>query len=216
MAEGGLENSQTLIVDWTHKTFDKAAAAYLVQNMGIKSKPNWDSTKQIFFQGQLDEQITGTGNMGFKVDEVNTALEKLPSIPRELKTIYKVLGNPSVEFYFKFWTLFSLDKVINRYTAVLSDGQSRIVDFAIKDAGMGHCVICAYDCSDNNIFYRHDGGSSDWDRSFHYNFVQSYTPIDSDKVAFTHFLNEVQFKYSHITECYERLPIINTTIVANN
>ena len=39
MAEGGLENSQTLIVDWTHKTFDKAAAAYLVQNMGIKSNP---------------------------------------------------------------------------------------------------------------------------------------------------------------------------------
>ena len=207
--------SQTLTIDWTLKTFDESAAAYLVQNMGTKSQQNWDSTKALFFQGKIDDNESNTGNMAFKTDEVNLFLEQLPNIPQELNYIYKILGDPNVEFYFKYWTLFSLDKVIKRYSAVKSDGQERIVDFAIKNAGFGHCVICAYDISDNNIFYRHDGGSSQWDRELHYDFVQSYIPDSRDKLDFTHFLNEIQFTYTGpLTECYDRLPLINSDVEA--
>ena len=134
-------------------------------------------------------------------------------MPSELMYIYKVLGDPIVEFYFSFWTVFSLNKVIKRYNVMKNDGQEKVVDFAILNAGFGHCIICAYDTEDNKIFYRHDGGSNAWERDAHYDFINSYTSEhiqNEKKLDFSHFLNETQFVYSGAqNECFNRLPLIN-------
>ena len=179
------------ITDWTNTNFNHKEALYLIENFGNKSSENWDSSQQPFFAGDIKDK--NGSNVDWKMIATNSMLQNLPSMPKELKYIYQVLGNPAVEFYFKFWNLFSLKKIIDRFALYQENDQNNIVDFAIKDCGMGHCVICAYDIHDNKIFYRHDGGSSGWDRKYYWEFIKDYIPKDTDKRDFTHWLNEIQY-----------------------
>ena len=197
------------IIDWSNGTFDLKEALYLIQNFGNKSSEDWDSSQQPFFSGNIEDK--NANNVDWKMVATNAILEKLPSIPRELRYIYQVLGNPSVEFYFKFWNLFSLNKIVERFAVYKENNQNNIVDFAIKNCGMGHCVICAYDVRDNKIFYRHDGGSSGWDREYYWKFIKDYIPNSTDKRDFTHWLNEIQYVYEKgPVEAFERLPLVNS------
>lgn len=191
--------------------FTHLIAKQLLETSGSKSQPGADITKQPFFAADPNP---GDAAVGFDTPKVNALLttnNMQMHIPDELKMIYRILGDPTTEFYFKHWTLLSLQKVVDRYNLVKADGQSRVVDFAIKYGGMGHCVVCAYDPEDGRIFYRHDGGSNGWDREANYEFIKGYTPIADKKFSFQHWLDEIKYEYDGQApgECLKRLPVVN-------
>ena len=177
--------------------FTYADAANLIEE-GKRSTENANSTMNPFMHHDVEECES---NIGFKTDIVNNSLNKLVGMPIELKYIYRVLGDSNREFYFNNWCLHSLENLKKRRENFLAQGQDRVIDFAIIYAGMGHCVVVAYDPIDQKIFYRHDGGSSGYDREFYFNKIKAYTPLNEHKKPFSHWLNEI--KYPHQGPLYE-------------
>lgn len=99
------------------------------------------------------------------------------NMPTALKNMYKLIGNPNIEYYFGDWILMSLVNVQERSEVMENPN---VVDFAIRYAGMGHVVVCSYDPRDGKIFFRRDGGSNGYERNDRWNFIKSYQP-ESDK-----------------------------------
>ena len=54
---------------------------------------------------------------------------------------------------------------------------------------MGHCIVCALDPRDKQIFYRHDGGSNGWEREHNYNKILEYDPNNNKKYEFNNWIN---------------------------
>ena len=129
--------------------FTCADAANLIEE-GKRSTENANSTMNPFMHHDVEECKS---NIGFKTDVVNDSLNELVGMPIELKYIYRVLGDSNREFYFNNWCLHSLENLKKRRENFLANGQDRVVDFAIIYAGMGHCVVAAYDPIDQKIFY---------------------------------------------------------------
>jgi hypothetical protein len=143
--------------------------------------------------------------LGFKTNETNEILEKFPNMPFELKCLYKVIGNPSIEYYFNNWTLISLNQLEMCFNNMKKANNTRIVDFGLKYSGMGHCVVCAYDTLDSKIFYRRDGGSNGWDRENNWNFISKYIPEEDKKHNFMQWIYDVKNPKDFISQPWKHL-----------
>lgn len=124
--------------------------------------------------------------------ETNAILENLPSMPPPLKTMYKIIGNPRIEYYFGEWVLTSLVTVQKRLDVMLREGNSHVVDFALRYAGMGHIVVCSYDPDDGKIFFRRDGGSNGYERVDRWNFIRTYSPKDNEKYDINVWFDKIE------------------------
>ena len=176
----------------------------------VKSAPNSNIVMAPFMSQNKNPDANLTG---FNTPEINSLLttDNLCTMPHDLKIIFRILGQHNVECNFADWTIMSLQNINTRLNHVREDGQHRVVDFAILYSGMGHCIVCAYDPTDGKIFYRHDGGSSGWDRDHYYQFIKQYIPIEQDKYSFQHWLDEAIAKHDgeELYERFNRLPLIN-------
>ena len=65
---------------------------------GKCSSEDHNSCEQPFF----NMNITANGALGFNTTEVNKLLDEIP-INGLLEKIYRIIGNPKVEYYFKDW-----------------------------------------------------------------------------------------------------------------
>ena len=126
------------------------------------------------------------GELGFDTAKVDLILNNVP-LTGDLKTIYRIIGNPDIEFYFGQWTLLSITKVKNMYETYITKNQTRSIDFALIYAGMGHCVVASFDPESTKIYYRADGGSNGYDREFNFNFACKYIPKEDELHDFTHW-----------------------------
>ena len=142
---------------------------------GTIGEQNYDSTQQPFFQ----QNPAKSGEIGNCQDKITIILEKLP-LPALLQKIYLIIGDPAVEFYHGEWNILQLNDVEKRRNIYLSKNQTRAIDFAIKSEGMGHITVASYDPELDKIYFRHDGGSSGYDREYYHNFATTYVP-EKDK-----------------------------------
>jgi hypothetical protein len=140
---------------------------------GIKGENNYNTIEQ----PHMIRKPVKNGEVDFNTPEVNNILENIP-IHESLKKIYQVIGNPSVEYYFGSWTLFSLNKVKEHYDIFINKNQKRAIDFGIIYTGMGHCIMVTYDPELNMIYYRADGGSSGHDRDINFKFAYDFVPTE--------------------------------------
>ena len=62
------------------------------------------------------------------------------------------------------WQFMSEDEIVKRATSRREQGQHRVVDLAIRYAGMGHVQVLAYDPVSQRVFVDMDGGSNGFDR----------------------------------------------------
>jgi hypothetical protein len=170
-------------------SFTYQKALQLIQN-SKSSNPDYDSTQQLCF---FKDQSSKDGEIGFETPEVNKILQDLP-ISTELSILYKVIGNPKVEFYLEDWILMSLNKVNERYQIYQDHNRIDIIDFAFIYGGMGHIVIAGMDLTDGKIYYRHDGGSNGWERKDRFEFACTYKPEDDKKISFDQWLKDVRDK----------------------
>ena len=136
--------------------------------------------------------------------ETNNILENLINMPLQLRKMYKVIGNPHIEYYFGEWILQSLANVQDRLNIMLQEGNGNVVDFALRYCGMGHIVICSYDPEDGKIFFRRDGGGNGYERANNWNFIKSYKPVDNKKYNISVWFNKVEEECE--TEKYKEEP----------
>ena len=147
---------------------------YLEDNAKM-SEENYDSLDKPFM-------MTDT-NLEFKQDN-----RPLPIIPEtlndNLKLLYKIIGNANREITIKNWTIISLNKALYIYEQKRLKNQFIIFDFAYQYGGMGWIKILSCDLLTGSLFYRNDGGSSDWDRQFNENKILNY---NKDNYKFIEF-----------------------------
>ena len=101
-------------------------------------------------------------------DNAWRTLQHVP-LPAKLQDMYLHFDNLDEEFYSGAWTFLSAASVHSRYMHMVELATHPVVDFAIRNAGMGHVDVCAYDPCTSKVFARRDGGSNDAERrdSYH-------------------------------------------------
>ena len=144
--------------------------------LGKPSSENYDSIQQPFFTKDANVEV----NKKYDTEEIDAILEKY-SFPDLLRNIYRSIGNKLVEYYYKDWVLISLENIEKRVNIYRGDGQRRVVDFAHKYYGMGHCIVASFDIEDKKIFYRRDGGANGYERAANYRTMVEYTPKEEHK-----------------------------------
>lgn len=174
-----------------------------INNYGKGSVENSNCVKLPFFSQNHEEDENKVNN--FKLKETNRILEIFNGMPIQLKKIYRIIGNPHIEYYFGEWNLYSLINVQKRLNLMLQEINFNIVDFAVRNCGMGHCIICSYDPIDGKIFFRRDGGSNGYERVDNWNFIKSYKPECGKKHTFSLWLNKVEKEYIREVE-YKNKP----------
>lgn len=150
---------------------------------GKRGETSYDSTNAPFFlQGaskhnEPGRKLTQTNE---RLTSIESTMKETQGFPQKLKMLYQIIADPSIEFYIDNWTLFPLNKIYDRRLQMLTDGQTRVIDFGLLYAGMGHVIIAAFDVKDKMIFYRHDGGSNGWDRAENAKYAKDFNP-ETDK-----------------------------------
>ena len=147
------------------------------------SSENYDSSREPFFNR----------NKSFNLDEIDKTKELKDinqlSLPFELNTIFKIIGNNNLECYLDYWTIMSLEKIKNRYNLMKEEyKKDNIIDFAFMYIGMGHILVAAIDTKDKQVFIRRDGGSNYYDREYNLKFIIDYEPKIEDKISFSNWL----------------------------
>ena len=173
-----------------------------IEKYGRPSKETSNCVNKPFFFKDVESDTNKVNN--FKLTETNKILENLTGMSLPLKNMYRIIGNPYVEYYFGDWILQSLMNVQDRLNIMLQEGNMNVVDFAIRYIGMGHIVVCSYDPSDGKIFFRRDGGSNGYERFDRWNFIKSYKPEVKKKHNISMWLNKVEEEYD--SEKYKEQP----------
>ena len=161
---------------------------------GILGNENYNSTDASFFKQNEDKLLKiNNVNIDFKDNKTSILIED-NNIPEPLSKIYKIIGNPSREYYINNWNILSLNNVIKIYNEKKLKNQKNIIDFSILNMGMGHCIVCALDPRDKKIFFRHDGGSNGWEREHNYNCIIKYDPNSKKKYNFIEWMKLTKIK----------------------
>ena len=126
-------------------------------------------------------------------DSLSEKMEQLEGLlPDNLRDFYKFIGSSTQEIYIKYWTLFSIDNIIERRKIIMEDG-IEVTDFGMRYCGMGHCKIAFYDKNTGSIYYRADGGSNGWDRAANYENLKKYESDNSRSgLTFKDFMNQIK------------------------
>ena len=152
----------------------KQKLEFLEKN-GKLSIENYNSLEQPF--------MTTNTNLKFKQDN-----KPLPIIPdtlnNDIKLLYKIIGNPSVEITVKSWTIISLNKALYLYEEKRKKKQFVIFDIAFQYCGMGWIKVLSCDLLTGKLFYRNDGGSNGLDRQLNEDKIINY---DKKKYTFITF-----------------------------
>ena len=165
-------------------------------NSGSFSKENYNSIQEPFFCKSISNNYIKKNIKTNILDEYN--------FPDDLKTLYYEINNQAVEFYFKDWVFMSLDRIIKITELYVENNQYRVIDFAYKYVGLGHCIIISFDPVDKRVFYRYDGGSNGFEREANFKFVINFVPNDGVKYDIVNFLRYVD------SESDEELNFVNS------
>ena len=123
---------------------------------------------------------------------------KIYNAPRELYDFYEYV-TPREEVVYNDFTFHSMENIVKYYDIVFS-GQSvdeikqnlkHAYDIGFTYIGMGHVCALVYDPRCNKYYFRHDGGSNDWDRTTDVEFFE-YTFKPNDKKYAEYLLSFVE------------------------
>jgi len=157
----------------------------------VMSEEGHDSTQTPFFMNGPTTEFKGHHKDMMKVPEgLNT----------NIKYLYEIIGNPKVEVTLTSndsveWTILSQEKALEHYDKYVADGQHRVFEIAYRYMGMGHIECLSCDLQTHNLFYHWDGGSSGYDREYHYKQMLAYSG-DVTQSYFLHWVSRFQHPQS--------------------
>ena len=148
---------------------------------GTMSTLEYDSTTKGFFS---QDEESKPFEIGFK---------DIPELPdglnHNIQRMYKIIGDPDKEVYIGYWTIMSLNDVIDRFKNLQEKKQERVFDIALRYAGMGHVDILSCDLKTHKLFMRHDGGSNGWERQANREALLKLDPETVNQFFFSEWFN---------------------------
>lgn len=133
-----------------------------------------DSTKVPFFMQSINND-----------NSYNTSISILDNIDYNLINDFKNLLLPNDisdffinnkafdnEIYINGYTFFSIKKILELSQYYKSNNINNIIDIGFIYKGMGWVSVMYYNTNFNKIFFRHDGGSNNYDRNYNYNLLK--------------------------------------------
>lgn len=149
------------------------------------SSADYVSSKEPFFKNDSTSQPFQQFNMLFNNATIPEGLN------RNIKVIYQILGHQKKEIYYGQWTIMSVDEALQRYKELCNQGQTNVFDIGYKYGGMGYIHVLSCDLTSHLLFYRLDGGSSDYDRLYNLNQVINEGSQPYDKFYFSNWFYNV-------------------------
>lgn len=110
---------------------------------------------------------------------------------RNIKMLYQILGHQKREIYYGPWTIMSLNQALERYKIISAKGQTNVFDIGYKYRGMGYINVLSCDLTNHLLFYRLDGGSSDYDRQANLNDLLKKGSAPYEKFYFSEWFYNV-------------------------
>lgn len=154
--------------------------------LGQSGQPGHESSSSPFMAPSagpaVDEEATASA--------VGGLLAQVP-LPAELVRIYRVINRPDCEHVFGRWVLLSLKQAVEQAGMRNRHGQRRLVDFALMYEGLGHCTLCSYDPSSDQVYYREDGGSCGQERDNNFERANRHVPTAEELVPFSAWVEAV-------------------------
>ena len=152
-------------------------------NQGKQSNNQYRSSIEPLFR--IDNK-----NHTFKIE--NRILPEIPdAVNRNIKLMYQIIGNSEKEIYVKEWIIMSLNETLKKYKYYCENEQERIFDIAFRYMGMGHIEVLSCDLKTHLLFYRHDGGSSGWDRETNFQEMIKCDPETYQQFYFQNWIDHV-------------------------
>lgn len=148
------------LTDKKSKLINKILA---VLNNTTISSIDYVSTKEPFFWKDNNRQAFQQYNNLFVDAQIPDGLNN------NIKILYQILGHQKREIYYGPWTIMSLNEALERYKVICAKGQTNVFDIGYKYDGMGYINVLSCDLTNHLLFYRHDGGSNDYDRQYNFN-----------------------------------------------
>ena len=145
----------------------------------VISSNNYVSSQEPHFNNDSASQPFQQFNMLFTNAQIPEGLN------RNIKVIYELLGHQKKEIYYGPWTIMSVDEALQRYKELVRQGQTNVFDIGYKYGGMGYIEMLSCDLTSHLLFYRLDGGSSDFDRLYNLNKLISEGSHPYDKFYFS-------------------------------
>lgn len=164
-------NIQKKIINFALNILNNSTFSILEHRSSTEPFYNMYEDDTFIIENNIDKCIKMI-NSNTKILEYNKNL----NLPLELIYIYSLLDCLDREFTFKNFTFMTFNEIINRYELYISNNQYKICDIAITYIGLGHIIILTYDINNQTFFFRYDGGSNEWDRDLHWEFIKIFNP----------------------------------------
>lgn len=132
-----------------------------LENNAKMSEENYNSLEKLF--------ITTNTNLQFKQD--NKSLPIIPdTLNKDLKLLYKIIGNANREITIKNWIVISLNKALYIYKQKKLKNQCNVFDFAYQYSNMEGIKILSCDLLTSKLFYRNEEINNNRDKQLHNNY----------------------------------------------
>ena len=152
---------------------------------GKLSQMNYISSSMPFFMQDNTKPFT-IGH--FNIPELPEGLN------RNIKTMYKLMGNPNVELYIRDWTFMSLNQALEVYNDYCNNNQTKVFDIGYMYIGMGHIKVISCDLDNHLLFYRIDGGGDGYARDYHRKLILNYDPTNYTHMYYTDFVKDTKIQ----------------------
>ena len=159
-----------------------------VLEKGYLSENNYNSLRVPFFQQNKEKKFS----IDFQEFENHTPIPE--GLNRNIKLIYRILGNPNKEIYLNEWTILSYKDAFEQYKDYCNKGQKNIFNIAYRYLGMGHVEVLSCDLITHLLFYRKDGGSNGYDREINYNDIIKNGANNYKKFYFSNWFYNIKFE----------------------
>lgn len=152
-----------------------------------------------FFNNRNERDITSLQdeiNASSKLNNKSVEFMNKNNFPLELKFIYLIINNEKSEIQFnKGFNFLKLEEIIEN-----KDKYEKFIDIGIKYWGMGHILVLSLVKNTGELFFRTDGGSSDWDRGLNFSYYVSFNPLEEYPEKIMSFSNVKYIITSDILE----------------
>jgi hypothetical protein len=165
------------------------------------SKQQMKQTQDILIKltgGSMSTSDYDSNTMGFfapddKRKPFEIGFKDNPEMPEGLnhniQRMHKIIGDPDKEVYIGYWTILSLNQVLDRFKKLKDKNQKRVFDIALRYTGMGHVDILSCDLQTHKLFIRHDGGANGWERQANRDALLTLDPTTLKQMFFHEWFN---------------------------
>lgn len=161
------------------------------------SNENYDSTQAPFFRKSINNDINDHNSENvLNLDNLNLIDNfKLLKLPKNIEDFFINNNSYNCEIYLNSYTFLSMKKIIELHEFYKNDSINNIIDLGFTYEGMGFIKVIYYNTKFNKLFFRIDGGASNYDRKDNYDIMKIISEINNIED-----INDLSYNFDELLE----------------